>query len=58
MNRAGQSARDVFMNLFGGVFENSPWIAEQVFESGDGSRLDLEELDRALEDYHQPESER
>ena len=26
--------RDRFVQLFGGVFEHAPWVAEQAFEAG------------------------
>ncbi|MBT3638946.1 MAG: hypothetical protein HN529_01475, partial [Acidiferrobacteraceae bacterium] len=29
-----QMGRDAFVSRFGGVYEQSPWIAEQVFDTG------------------------
>ena len=33
--------RAVFLEHFGGVYEHSPWIAEQVFDTGLGPLTDL-----------------
>ena len=40
--------RDRFVDLFGGVFEHAPWVAEQAFNAG--SFHDVEALHQAMVD--------
>ena len=42
-------SRDDFVSLFGGVYEHSPWVAEQVFDAGlDESFNDADVLAAAM----------
>ena len=38
-----------FLTKYGGVFEHSPWVAETVFETGDGLLNDAETLGKRFE---------
>ena len=48
-NKPNTLGRDDFVSLFGGVYEHSPWVAEQVFDAGlDESFNDADVLAAAM----------
>ncbi|MBE7638153.1 2-oxo-4-hydroxy-4-carboxy-5-ureidoimidazoline decarboxylase [Sneathiella sp. P13V-1] len=48
-NKPNTLSRDDFVSLFGGVYEHSPWVAEQVFDAGlDESFNDADVLAAAM----------
>ena len=53
VNRPSRMARPEFVQVFGGVYEHSPWIAETVWELGPGHDPDMGAARDTAEGIHE-----